>query len=52
MKKLFAFAFAAMMLAGCVKSPLVGGIYTDVKYRLAETGNAGTIKVVTAEAKR
>ena len=31
MKKLFAFAFAAMMLAGCVKSPLVGGIYTEAK---------------------
>ena len=41
MKKLFAFAFAAMMLAGCVKSPLVGGIYTDVKDGLAVTGKAG-----------
>ena len=45
MKKLFAFAFAAMMLAGCVKSPLVGGIYTDVKDGLAVTGNAGSSKV-------
>ena len=52
MKKLFAFAFAAMMLAGCVKSPLVGGIYTDVKDGLAVTGNAGSSKVGTAEAKR
>ena len=51
MKKLFAFAFAAMMLAGCVKSPLVGGIYTDVKDGLAVTGNAGSSKVGTAEAK-
>ena len=50
MKKLFAFAFAAMMLAGCVKSPLVGGIYTDVKDGLAVTGNAGSSKVGTAEA--
>ena len=31
-----------MMLAGCVKSPLVGGIYTDVKDGLAVTGNAGS----------
>ena len=51
MKKLFAFAFAAMMLAGCVKSPLVGGIYTDVKDGLAVTGNAGSSEVGTAEAK-
>ena len=40
-----------MMLAGCVKSPLVGGIYTDVKDGLAVTGNAGSSKVGTAEAK-
>ena len=51
MKKLFAFAFAAMMLAGCVKSPLVGGIYTDVKDGLAVTGNAGSSKVGSGEAK-
>ena len=51
MKKLFAFAFAAMMLAGCVKSPLVGGIYTDVKDGLAVTGNAGaSIQAAAREA--
>ena len=49
MKKLFAFAFAAMMLAGCVKSPLVGGIYTDVKDGLAVTGNA-SIQAAAREA--
>ena len=44
MKKLFAFAFAAMMLAGCVKSPLVGGIYTDVKVGTAEAkGYVGVV---------
>ena len=31
MKKIFAQAFAAMKFVGCDKSPLVGGIYTDVK---------------------
>lgn len=39
-----------MMLAGCVKSPLVGGIYTDVKDGCRD-GNAGSSKVGTAEAK-
>ena len=51
MKKIFTLAFAAMMFVGCVKSPLVGGIYTDVKDGLAVTGNAGSSKVGTAEAK-
>ena len=48
MKKIFTLAFAAMMFVGCVKSPLVGGIYTDVKDGLAVTGNAGSSKVGTA----
>lgn len=51
MKKILAAAFAALLLSGCVKSPLVGGLYTDVKDGLAVTGNAGSSKVGTAEAK-
>lgn len=51
MKKILAAASAALLLAGCVKSPLVGGLYTDVKDGLAVTGNAGSSKVGTAEAK-
>lgn len=51
MKKLFAFAFAAALFTGCVKSPIVGGIYTDIKDGMAVTGNAGSSKVGTAEAK-
>ncbi|WP_300798286.1 TRL-like family protein [uncultured Alistipes sp.] len=51
MKKILTAAFAALLLAGCVKSPLVGGLYTDVKDGLAVTGNAGSSKVGTAEAK-
>ena len=35
---------------GIVKSPLNGGIYTDVKDGLAVTGNAGSSKVGTAQA--
>ena len=34
-----------------MKSPVVGGIYTDVKDGLAVTGNAGSSKVGTAEVK-
>lgn len=51
MKKILTAAFAALLLTGCVKSPLVGGLYTDVKDGLAVTGNAGSSKVGTAEAK-
>ena len=53
MKKLFAFAFAVLMLSSCgvVKSPLAGGLYTDVKDGMAVTANAGSSKVGTAEAK-
>ena len=53
MKKLFAgiFACAALLSVGCAKSPVVGGIYTDVKDGLAVTGNAGSSKVGTAEVK-
>lgn len=51
MKKLFVFVFAAFLFTGCVKSPLVGGIYTDIKDGMAVTGNAGSSKVGTAEAK-
>ena len=53
MKKLLAgiFACAALLSVGCAKSPVVGGIYTDVKDGLAVTVNAGSSKVGTAEAK-
>ena len=51
MKKLIAVAFAAFLLAGCVKSPVQGIFYTDVKDGLAVTGNAGSSKVGTAEVK-
>lgn len=53
MKKLFALAFVAAVFASCsaVKSPLMGVIYTDVKDGMAVTGNAGSSKVGTAEAK-
>ena len=51
MKKLLAFAFAAALCTGCVKSPLIGGAYTDVRDGFAVTGNAGSSKVGTAEAK-
>lgn len=51
MKKLLTLAFAAAMLTGCVKSPLTGGIYTDVRDGMAVTGNSGSSKVGTSEAK-
>ena len=51
MKKIFVAACAALFLAGCVKSPIVGGLYTDIKDGMAVTGNAGSSKVGTAEAK-
>ena len=53
MTKLLAgiFACAAVLSVGCAKSPVVGGIYTDVKDGLAVTGNAGSSKVGTAEVK-
>lgn len=53
MKKLLSgiFACAALLSVGCAKSPVVGGIYTDVKDGLAVTGNAGSSKVGTAEVK-
>ena len=53
MKKLLAgiFACAELLSVGCAKSPVVGGIYTDVKDGLAVTGNAGSSKVGTAEVK-
>lgn len=52
MKKIFAFAFAALVLTSCgvVKSPLNGGLYTDIKDGMAVTGNAGSSKVGTASA--
>ena len=53
MKKLLALAFAVGMFTACgvVKTPVTGMIYTDVKDGLAVTGNAGSSKVGTAEAK-
>jgi len=50
-KKILAFAFAAAVCAGCAKTPVLGGIYTDVKDGMAVTGNAGSSKVGTAEVK-
>ena len=48
-----AVAGAAFMFASCamVSAPVNGGIYGDVKAPLAVTGNAGSSKVGTAEAK-
>lgn len=53
MKKLLACALLAAAVAGtgCVKSPVVGAAYTDVKDGMAVTGNAGSSKVGTAEVK-
>lgn len=51
MKRLLLAAAAALACAACVKSPVAGAIYTDVKDGLAVTGNAGSSKVGTAEAK-
>lgn len=52
MKKILISAFAALLCTGCaVKSPVAGGAYTDIKDGLAVTGNAGSTKVGTAEAK-
>ena len=55
MKKLFIY-FGAIVIAlsfiGCaaVSSPLVGGLYMDVKAPLAVTSSSGSSKVGTAEA--
>lgn len=53
MKKFFVALCAATCCIGCgvVKSPVSGGLYTDVKDGLAVTNNAGSSKVGTAEAK-
>lgn len=51
MKKILTCAFAAALLTGCVKSPVMGGIYTDIKDGMAITANAGSSKVGTAEVK-
>lgn len=51
MKKLFAAAIAALLFTGCIKAPLMGAVYTDIKDGMAVTGNAGSSKVGTAEAK-
>ncbi len=53
MKKFLAgaFAFAALLGTGCVKSPVAGFAYTDIKDGMAVTGNAGSSKVGTAEVK-
>lgn len=51
MKKLFVIACAALCMAGCIKSPLVGGAYTNVKDGMAVSGNAGSTKVGTSEAR-
>lgn len=51
MKKLLLAAVAALVCASCAKSPVMGGIYTDIKDGMAVTGNAGSTKVGTAEVK-
>lgn len=53
MKKILAtvLAAAALMAAGCVKTPVSGFAYTDIKDGMAVTGNAGSSKVGTAEVK-
>lgn len=51
MKRLFLAAAAALACAGCVKTPVAGGIYTDIKDGMAVTGNAASTKVGTAEIK-
>lgn len=55
MKKSFFFVgliAIASLLVGCaaVSSPLIGGLYTDVKAPFAVTSNSGASKVGTAEA--
>ena len=47
-----AFLAVALMVSSCavVRSPVIGGLYTDVKAPLAVTGNSGSSKVGTAEA--
>ena len=37
-----AFAVAVLSLTGCVKSPVSGFAYTDIKDGMAVTGNAGS----------
>ncbi len=53
--KTFAVALVAMtMLSSCAfvaSAPLMGGWYTDIKSPVAVTGNQGSSKVGTAEAK-
>ncbi len=51
MKKFLAIAAATVLMTGCVKSPVIGGLYTNVKDGVAVTANAGSSKVGTAEAK-
>ena len=54
MKKILAacaLAVVALMGTGCVKSPVSGFAYTDIKDGMAVTGNAGSSKVGTAEVK-
>jgi len=52
MKKLLALILIAGFMSSCafVASPLMGGLYTDVKAPLAVTSNAGSTKVGTAKA--
>ncbi len=51
MKRLFLAATAALACTGCFKTPVAGGIYTDIKDGMAVTGNAASTKVGTAEIK-
>ncbi len=50
-KKILTLAFAAVVMMGCVKSPVQGIFYTDIQDGMAVTGNAGSSKVGTAEIK-
>lgn len=51
-KSLIVLAAAAFFLSSCayVSSPVLGGIYTDVKAPVAATSASGSSKVGTAEA--
>lgn len=42
---------AAALMTGCMRTPVAGALYTDVMDGMAVTGNAGSSRVGTAEAK-
>lgn len=40
---------ASLLFTGCMRTPVAGAFYTDIKDGFAVTGNAGSNKVGTAE---